>query len=323
MTRYLLYISYLGTKFRGVQKQLVNAESTKSDPESVQGILEICSKRFKPVNEPHVYMSSRTDRGVHALCSSAHVDLEHAGGLTYHPAHLTVGYNRYFAEAELDVRVQSVHIVPETFHARFSAKSRTYLYRLAVRNPDAPPINGNSSWMVEIPFLEWNRCHFIQKVDKFDVSLLKAAAALFPGTKDFRTFMGNKAKLPPDISTVKEMYRLDITPGTPLLGAEYSSCCSYYTFWDITCQARSFLYRQVRRMVGALISVAVGHISIEEIRYMLESPSKNSWNSRINVVPPYGLYLVGVEYDPLEIVMPQEISEQDQKRNTALLGQVE
>jgi tRNA U38,U39,U40 pseudouridine synthase TruA len=82
-------------------------------------------------------------------------------------------------------------------------------------------------------------------VEKFDVSLLKAAAALFPGTRDFRTFMGTKAKIPPDISTVKEMYRLDVTPGTPLLGAEYSSCCSHYTFWDITCQAKSFLYRQV------------------------------------------------------------------------------
>jgi hypothetical protein len=44
---------------RGVQKQLVKAEPTKSDPESVQGILEICSKRFKPINEPHVCMSSR------------------------------------------------------------------------------------------------------------------------------------------------------------------------------------------------------------------------------------------------------------------------
>jgi tRNA U38,U39,U40 pseudouridine synthase TruA len=82
-------------------------------------------------------------------------------------------------------------------------------------------------------------------VDTFDVSLLKAAAALFPGTRDFRTFMGNKAKLPPDVSTVKEMYRLDVAPGTPLLGAEYSSCCAHYTFWDITCQAKSFLYRQV------------------------------------------------------------------------------
>lgn len=45
--------------FRGAQKQVVNAELTKSDPETVQGILEICSKSFKPVNEPHVYISSR------------------------------------------------------------------------------------------------------------------------------------------------------------------------------------------------------------------------------------------------------------------------
>jgi len=55
-----------------------------------------------------------------------------------------------------------VHIVPETFHARHSVKSRTYLYRLAVRNPDAPPINKNVAYMADIPFIEWNRCYFIQ-----------------------------------------------------------------------------------------------------------------------------------------------------------------
>jgi len=90
--------------------------------------------------------------------------------------------------------------------------------------------------------------HFVlllaRKGDEFDVSRLKAAAALFPGTRDFRTFMGNRSQSPPDINTIKEMYRLDVTPGTPLLGAECSSS-SYYTFWNITCQAKSFLYRQV------------------------------------------------------------------------------
>lgn len=84
-----------------------------------------------------------------------------------------------------------------------------------------------------------------RRADKFDVSLLKTAAALFPGTRDFRTFMGLKAKSPSDISTVKDMYRLDITPGTPLLGTQYCSSCSHYSFWDIRCQARSFLYKQV------------------------------------------------------------------------------
>ena len=84
----------------------------------------------------------------------------------------------------------------------------------------------------------------VRKVDEFDVSRLKDAAALFPGTRDFRTFMGTRSKSPPDIDTVKEMYSLDVTPGAPLLGAQCSSS-SYYTFWNITCQGKSFLYRQV------------------------------------------------------------------------------
>jgi tRNA U38,U39,U40 pseudouridine synthase TruA len=48
----------------------------------------------------------RTDRGVHAICSSAHVDLERAGGLNYEPAHLTAGYNKYFTKAKLDIRYE-------------------------------------------------------------------------------------------------------------------------------------------------------------------------------------------------------------------------
>jgi tRNA U38,U39,U40 pseudouridine synthase TruA len=76
-------------------------------------------------------------------------------------------------------------------------------------------------------------------------------------------------------------------------------------------------------MVGALISVAEGNISVEEIQYMLENPSKHSWNNKITVVPPYGLYLTQVEYDPLELMMPQEKAEQDHKNNTVLLAQVE
>ena len=45
---------------RSVQKQVLNKEPNKLDPDSVQGILEICSKRFNPENEPYVYVSSRS-----------------------------------------------------------------------------------------------------------------------------------------------------------------------------------------------------------------------------------------------------------------------
>jgi tRNA U38,U39,U40 pseudouridine synthase TruA len=76
-------------------------------------------------------------------------------------------------------------------------------------------------------------------------------------------------------------------------------------------------------MVGALISVAIGRISIEDIRYMLENPSEHSWNKRIKVVPPHGLYLTDVEYDPLEMSMSQETVEQVHGNKTIPRDQME
>jgi tRNA U38,U39,U40 pseudouridine synthase TruA len=76
-------------------------------------------------------------------------------------------------------------------------------------------------------------------------------------------------------------------------------------------------------MVGALISVAAGRISVEDIRYMLENPSEHSWNHRIIVVPPHGLYLTDVEYDPLEMAMSQETVEQVHGNKTILHDQME
>ncbi|PSN46528.1 hypothetical protein C0J52_14826 [Blattella germanica] len=187
MTRYLLFISYIGSQFRGVQKQAVSAEPSKLDAETIQGILEICSKRFNPANEPTVCVSSRTDKGVHALRSSAHVDLIRKSNLIYEPAYLAAGYNKQLAKLDLDLR----------------------------------------------------------HMQQFNISALKDAALLFPGSRDFRTFMGSKARLPEEVSTVKEMYSLDIVTGSPLLSPKYCPSAAYYDYWDVVCHAKSFLYRQV------------------------------------------------------------------------------
>ncbi|PSN29326.1 hypothetical protein C0J52_19956, partial [Blattella germanica] len=72
-----------------------------------------------------------------------------------------------------------------------------------------------------------------------------------------------------------------------------------------------FFVIQVRRIVGALIAVAEGRISVDDIQYMLDNPSKDSWNTRIPVVPPHGLYLVDVEYDPADLVLSEDTSKQD------------
>lgn len=67
-------------------------------------------------------------------------------------------------------------------------------------------------------------------------------------------------------------------------------------YWDVFFNAQSFLYRQIRRMVGALVAVAKGHINQRDLYEMLTIPSQNSSCNKIIVAPAYGLYLADIEF---------------------------
>lgn len=69
-------------------------------------------------------------------------------------------------------------------------------------------------------------------------------------------------------------------------------------YWNLTFNARSFVYRQIRRMVGALIGVAKGKITQRDIYEMLTIPSNHHFKcgSGINVAPAYGLYLAEIKF---------------------------
>lgn len=59
-------------------------------------------------------------------------------------------------------------------------------------------------------------------------------------------------------------------------------------------------------MVGTLMSVAVGKLPPEEIKLMLQVPSKHSWHNFIQCAPPHGLYLCNVEYNPDDLIYASE-----------------
>ncbi|XP_066981430.1 tRNA pseudouridine synthase-like 1 isoform X3 [Macrobrachium rosenbergii] len=103
MRRFLLYISYCGTRFRGVQRQ--PNEELRKLPRSVQGLLEEGLLSLYPANTPHLYFSSRTDKGVHALSNTAHVDLcRKTEGLFYDPDVITGRLNKYLSHEGHDIR---------------------------------------------------------------------------------------------------------------------------------------------------------------------------------------------------------------------------
>src|SRR5512145_1357372 len=107
-------LAYDGTRFVGWQRQ--------AEGESIQGLLEDALARFEgaPVT---VHGAGRTDAGVHALgqVASAHVTCAHDIGT------LTRALN---AQLPGDVRVLAIEEMPQDFHARFSARSKTYRYQI-------------------------------------------------------------------------------------------------------------------------------------------------------------------------------------------------
>ncbi|KAK3894515.1 hypothetical protein Pcinc_001768 [Petrolisthes cinctipes] len=128
MRRYLLYIGYCGTRLRGIQKQDIRSEEELC---SIQGVFEKGLIHHFPNLHGPIVFSSRTDRGVHAVCNTAHVDLYRENG-HFEPEIVTNSLNHYFKKFGHDIRVHSTQIVGPDFHSRYLATTRTYLYRLAV-----------------------------------------------------------------------------------------------------------------------------------------------------------------------------------------------
>ncbi|XP_039439852.1 tRNA pseudouridine synthase-like 1 isoform X1 [Culex pipiens pallens] len=314
MNRYLINLSYVGTHFRGIQKNLIRENGRLEDPQSVEGALEIALKKFRPVNEFKIKLSSRfiqkysqqlsTDAGVHALNNAVHVDLERHNGKPYEPDKVTQGLNRTFGSQKIPIRVLRTRHVPLSFHARLCAKSRTYLYRVGVLRPefcdDPEQIHPFTRF---IPIDEHDRCYFIANKN-FDPDRLKRAAALCEGYHDFRTFMaiarGNQWQQMPTY-TLRRIERITVERGSSMASAFSRELADrYYEYWDIRIKARSFLYNQVRRMVGAWIAAAEARITERDVQQMLTVPAKSSWCDQAVVAPAYALFLCQVEHDPAD-----------------------
>lgn len=100
-----------------------------------------------------------TDAGVHALNSYVHVDLQRPSGEPYPARNVTFYLNKFFGRENLQIRIQKTEIVPDTFHARYSAKRRTYLYRLAIAKYERADNQKNTAY---VPIDEYDRCFFSQ-----------------------------------------------------------------------------------------------------------------------------------------------------------------
>jgi tRNA pseudouridine38-40 synthase len=241
-----LTLAYRGEDFYGWQRQ---------DPHpTVQLALETALKKIfgKPF---HVAGSGRTDRGVHALGQVASVQLPP----THTPAVLLRALNFHLPPG---VRVLSVHKEMPKFHARFSARGKTYLYRI-VNAPFLHPMEMGRAWHVPRPL---------------DLKAVRQGARLFVGQHDFASFTSNPGY--ERESTVRRLRSIRITrkPGHVL---------------ELSFAGDGFLYRMVRNLVGALVKVGHGRLSVAELKKILSARSRSTAPP---TAPAEGLYLLKVGY---------------------------
>lgn len=250
MARFAFLIEYDGGPFSGWQRQ--------EGQDTVQAVLEAALARLDPA-APTIAGAGRTDTGVHATGQVAHADLTH----DWEPFRLTEAMNFHLRPAP--VAVLAAAETGEDFHARFSARERSYTYRFLCRRPHAV-LDAGRVWRVG---------------RRLDIELMRAGAAHLVGRHDFTTFRASICQAKSPVKTV-DAIRFEELP------------CPGGTEIRMHVRARSFLHHQVRSFAGTLERVGAGAWKPAQVAEALEARDRAACAP---VAPPEGLCLTHVNYD--------------------------
>lgn len=204
-----------------------------------------------------VHGAGRTDAGVHALAQCAHVDLP---AKRYGDDRWQRALNGILPPP---IRVMRCQFVSNSFHARFSAKGKVYRYRIW-NGEVLPPLEIGRAWHVR---------------ESLDFAAMSRAGELFPGRHDFAAFAANRGT--PVAETVRTLSRVRLRRAGALISIEF--------------EGDGFLYKMARMIVGALVHVGLGKISVSELRARFRQGDKRISSAR-EVAPAGGLFLIRVRY---------------------------
>jgi tRNA pseudouridine38-40 synthase len=244
MPNFKLTLEYDGTDFHGFQRQ--------PRLRTVQGTLEACFSRLlrQPIK---AIGAGRTDAGVHALGQVVNFH-------TTRPLAADRMARVLNAALPPDLKVQQCEEVPDHFHARRCACSRTYRYTVVGR-PSPSPLLGRFALILPGPL---------------DLSAMRAAAKPLLGRRDFRPFQASGSETK---TTERTLMRLD--------------CLQQGHTVEIIAEADSFLYHMVRIIVAALLRVGRGALAPDALAAALASRQRLP---KSGPAPPCGLCLLRVSY---------------------------
>jgi tRNA pseudouridine38-40 synthase len=240
-----LTVSYDGTGYVGWQRQGTGT--------SVQGCIEEALSAIEgaPVT---LHGAGRTDAGVHAVGQVASARVE----TPLEDERIARALNAHLPET---IRIVGVDTVPDAFHARFSALSKTYEYRI---------------WNARVvpPFVRQYAWH---RIEALDVELMARASAAIPGTHDFAAFRSARSV---NHTTIRE-----------IAAAAWRRGEGSMLIFEIS--GKGFLRYMVRSLVGTLVEIGRRQRPVEDIARLLAEPDRSAAG---RTAPARGLFLMKVDY---------------------------
>lgn len=245
MPNFKISIEYDGSNYHGWQRQAADR--------TIQGEIETALMTMTG-HRITLTGSGRTDAGVHARNQVANFQCE----TRLAPEAFHKGLNSLLPE---DIVITSCEMAPETFHARYDAKSKIYHYRMLNR-PLPVAISRQYAWHIR---------------KKLDLEAMRNALRFIAGTHDFKAFEGSGS---PRTDTVRCILHADLvhTDG------------GYIVF---KIEGDGFLKFMVRNIVGTLVNVGLGKMTPDDFKRVLDSKDRGLAGI---TAPPHGLFLMDVKY---------------------------
>ena len=253
MPRYLMRFCYDGTRYHGWQKQ--------HNGISIQAVMERALARME-APQPFITAAGRTDTGVHALAQRAHFE---------YPSRMQTWQmvKAFNSLLPPDIKVLSIDEVTPSFHARFDACERGYIYLLA-KEPH--------------PFYRLYMGFIPHKPIRFEA--LQGYLPSLLGSHDFSSLGRANPNIPKRVCNLKILTVSDM--GDHL---------------EFRLLADRFLHNMVRRIVGTLINFAAKELPATELADILAMADPKQ--TLVETAPPQGLYLSHVGYPAHKLALEQ------------------
>jgi tRNA pseudouridine38-40 synthase len=266
--RLICLLQYNGLAYHGSQaQQSVSQNSLRIAPPTIQGMLNQAFLQLGFVGIKTMF-AGRTDTGVHALGQVAHADVSEQRLLNF--PNLLHSLN---SQLPSDIRVLSVDIAPDNFHAQQSALGKHYQYGLISR-----PNQQQSLYRLDDPPFVWHtrRC--------FDPLLAQQALNYLVGVHNFASFCRPKSSSLDKVCTIQTAM---VSRPNPHQQPDY---------WVLTFKGNRFLYGMIRLITGLVLCIASQQYMPQVMHTILEATDFKKLCQFSKIAPAQGLCLMSVLY---------------------------